>query len=281
MAQRTRRRRADLLGCSTRPPTGADLVAEPVVLDDQLRPSFAVWSPWGSARVRLEARGAHQVGNALAALAVALRCGVDLDAATAALAQAGLSPWRMELARTPSGAIILNDAYNANPTSMAPPCKHCPTSRRPAAWPCSVPWRSWATEANSEHRAITAADRPAGHRADCLRDRCLWGQAGRRHRRGGWSAWVPCDQGTRSWSRPAGWPGWSAWRLACWSGWHQACLGSNHQRRCKSRSSPVADHVNPVPGRSGTAGNRRSWRARGRQPARPSPGRPLAARLCR
>jgi UDP-N-acetylmuramoyl-tripeptide--D-alanyl-D-alanine ligase len=101
------------------PSDGADIVAEAVVLDEHLRSSFSVHTPWGSGRVRLEARGAHQVGNALAALAVALRCGVDLDAATAALRGAGLSPWRMELTRTPVGAFVLNDAYNANPASMA------------------------------------------------------------------------------------------------------------------------------------------------------------------
>ena len=53
------------------------------MLDDELRPRFVVRSPWGRAAVRLEARGAHQVGNALAALSVALCCGVPLDAAAA------------------------------------------------------------------------------------------------------------------------------------------------------------------------------------------------------
>ncbi len=93
-------------------------MAEDIVLDDGLRPRF-VRSPWGSVAVRLEARGAHQVGNALAALAVAGCCGVPLDAAATALATARLSPWRMELRHTQSGAAVLNDAYNANPASMA------------------------------------------------------------------------------------------------------------------------------------------------------------------
>jgi UDP-N-acetylmuramoyl-tripeptide--D-alanyl-D-alanine ligase len=118
MAQHTR---AEVLTYSALSPSSypADVVARGIVVDDQLRPSFSVRTPWGSAAVRLEARGAHQVGNALAALTVALRCGVDLDAAAAALAEAPLSPWRMELLRTPSGAFVLNDAYNANPASMA------------------------------------------------------------------------------------------------------------------------------------------------------------------
>jgi UDP-N-acetylmuramoyl-tripeptide--D-alanyl-D-alanine ligase len=100
-------------------PARADVFAERVALDDQLRPSFVVRSPWGAAPVRLEARGVHQVGNALAALSVAACCGVPLDEAAAGLADAHLSPWRMELGYTPAGAAVLNDAYNANPASVA------------------------------------------------------------------------------------------------------------------------------------------------------------------
>jgi UDP-N-acetylmuramoyl-tripeptide--D-alanyl-D-alanine ligase len=96
----------------------ADVIAQDVTVDDDLRPRFTVLSPWGTADVRLEARGAHQAGNALAALSVACICGVDIDSAAGALAQARLSPWRLEVNRTPAGAIVLNDAYNANPASM-------------------------------------------------------------------------------------------------------------------------------------------------------------------
>jgi UDP-N-acetylmuramoyl-tripeptide--D-alanyl-D-alanine ligase len=98
---------------------GADVVAEGVELDDELRARFVVRSPWGSGAVRLEARGGHQVGNALAALTVAARCGVSIDAACGGLELARLSPWRMELHRTDAGITVLNDAYNANPASMA------------------------------------------------------------------------------------------------------------------------------------------------------------------
>jgi UDP-N-acetylmuramoyl-tripeptide--D-alanyl-D-alanine ligase len=97
---------------------GADLVAEQVEIDDELHPRFVVRSPWGSRSIRLCVRGAHQVGNALAALAVAGTAGVPIDAAAEALAAASISPWRMELHRTPAGAVVLNDAYNANPASM-------------------------------------------------------------------------------------------------------------------------------------------------------------------
>ena len=104
---------------ATPPVPGATVIAERVRMDDQLRPSFFLRSPWGSIEVHLEARGRHQVGNALAALAVAARCGVDLEAAAGALAAASMSPWRMELGWARGGAAVLNDAYNANPASMA------------------------------------------------------------------------------------------------------------------------------------------------------------------
>ncbi|CAA9240919.1 MAG: UDP-N-acetylmuramoyl-tripeptide--D-alanyl-D-alanine ligase [uncultured Acidimicrobiales bacterium] len=93
--------------------------ADQVACDDELRPSFRLRTPWGSAPVGLAVRGVHQVGNALAAAAAALACGVPLDAAADGLGRAVLSPLRMDLQRTQSGAIVLNDAYNANPTSMA------------------------------------------------------------------------------------------------------------------------------------------------------------------
>lgn len=97
----------------------ADVSAGDVVLDAELRPSFRLQSPWGGADVRLAVRGRHQVGNALAAAAAALACGVGPEAVAAGLAQAALSPWRMALERSASGALVLNDAYNANPLSVA------------------------------------------------------------------------------------------------------------------------------------------------------------------
>jgi UDP-N-acetylmuramoyl-tripeptide--D-alanyl-D-alanine ligase len=95
-----------------------DVTASAVVLDDELRPSFHLHSPWGGAEVRLPVRGAHQVMNALAAAAAAMACGASPAEVADGLQTAVLSPWRMELQRTPSGGIVLNDAYNANPTSM-------------------------------------------------------------------------------------------------------------------------------------------------------------------
>jgi UDP-N-acetylmuramoyl-tripeptide--D-alanyl-D-alanine ligase len=94
-----------------------DVRASGIELDGELRPSFRLLSPWGEVDVQLAAHGVHQVPNALAAAAAALALGADVADVAAGLADATLSPWRMELARTTSGAIVVNDAYNANPQS--------------------------------------------------------------------------------------------------------------------------------------------------------------------
>ena len=91
--------------------------ASNIRLDRSLRPSFRLESPWGRTDVCLEARGAHMVANALAAAAVGLVEGVDLEDVAAGLVDAGVSPWRMEVVEASGGYTVVNDAYNANPTS--------------------------------------------------------------------------------------------------------------------------------------------------------------------
>lgn len=98
---------------------GGDVVAGDVVIHDDLTSTFTAKTPWGSATVVLGARGAHNIDNALAALAVAGASGVSLDAAVVGLRNPRWSPWRMELHHTRRGARLINDSYNANPTSMA------------------------------------------------------------------------------------------------------------------------------------------------------------------
>jgi len=109
---------APVLSYSAAGAPGADVVASEVSVDADLRATFVLRSPWGTERVTLAARGEHQVGNALAAAAVGLACGVGPEAVAAGLGAAGLSPWRMDLRRSPAGAVVLNDAYNANPVSL-------------------------------------------------------------------------------------------------------------------------------------------------------------------
>ena len=94
--------------------------AEQVRLDRAGRASFEMTTIVSGAPVRLQLRGEHQVSNALAAAGVALSCGLPLDSVAAALSQATpRSRWRMEVTDHPAGVTVINDAYNANPESMA------------------------------------------------------------------------------------------------------------------------------------------------------------------
>ena len=98
--------------------TAGDVRVSNVELDALARARFTIDSPWGSGLVELAVSGAHMVGNAAAALAVAGVLGVDFTSAIEALADASISGMRMEVTTAPSGATVINDAYNANPTSM-------------------------------------------------------------------------------------------------------------------------------------------------------------------
>ena len=94
---------------------GADLRLTDLELDRLGRPAFRL----GGQHVRLRLVGAHQALNAAAAAAAATAVGLGLEQVVRSLDEvASLSKWRMELHELPSGVILLNDSYNANPESM-------------------------------------------------------------------------------------------------------------------------------------------------------------------
>lgn len=95
-----------------------DIRVDSLELDAQLRPSFVLETPLGSRAVHLQVAGAHMAVNGAAAVAAALAVGLDLDTALLGLERAQLSANRMQMVELASGATIINDAYNANPTSM-------------------------------------------------------------------------------------------------------------------------------------------------------------------
>jgi UDP-N-acetylmuramoyl-tripeptide--D-alanyl-D-alanine ligase len=99
---------------------GADVRAAEVVVDDAGRPGFTLVTQAGSAPVRLQLHGEHNVANALAAAAIAGELGVGPATVAAGLSAAtARSRWRMEVTHRPDGVTVINDAYNANPEAMA------------------------------------------------------------------------------------------------------------------------------------------------------------------
>jgi len=79
---------------------------------------FELMTPDGSAPVRLSVPGEHMVSNALAAAAVGWSLGITADEVAHALRQASVTSGRMQV--IPVGGIrLVDDSYNANPTSTA------------------------------------------------------------------------------------------------------------------------------------------------------------------
>jgi UDP-N-acetylmuramoyl-tripeptide--D-alanyl-D-alanine ligase len=103
----------------------AYLRAESVQIDRLGRPTFRLVR--GSLRgvwVTLQVSGVHQVMNALAASTAALALGLTLEDCRLGLESAEISPWRMQI-REVGDAVIVNDAYNASPTSVTSALQTC------------------------------------------------------------------------------------------------------------------------------------------------------------
>lgn len=98
---------------------GCDVRVVDVELDDCARPAFALEHDGQRARVRLRLSGEHNAVNAAAAAAVGLSLGLSLADVAAALCEASPQRWRMQVEVTRGGVTVVNDAYNANPESMA------------------------------------------------------------------------------------------------------------------------------------------------------------------
>lgn len=96
---------------------GADVTAR-AVIPDAGGSRFVLATPEGEAPVRLPLAGPHQVANFLAAAAIGFAVGVPPAECAAASEELRPAAHRGELVRHASGAVLFDDAYNANPSSM-------------------------------------------------------------------------------------------------------------------------------------------------------------------
>lgn len=98
----------------------ADVRLVDVVLDEQVRPSFRLVTAAGEARIKLGLHGRHHAANAAAATAAGLAAGIPLvEIADSLTGITAASEHRMAVASRPDGLLVVDDAYNANPESMA------------------------------------------------------------------------------------------------------------------------------------------------------------------
>lgn len=108
-AEAGRRTRTVVAGTAPR----AEIVAERFGLDA----AGHAWLRWAGREVALPLFGLHQVDNAMLAVAVALELGISADDAIRALRGAELPGGRGRLLRA-GDLVIIDDTYNANPTSL-------------------------------------------------------------------------------------------------------------------------------------------------------------------
>jgi UDP-N-acetylmuramoyl-tripeptide--D-alanyl-D-alanine ligase len=80
--------------------------------------SFRLTAPTGAAAIRLKLGGAHNVANALAAAAAAASAGARLDHIVSGLEAVRAVPGRLQFRRARGGGWLIDDSYNANPSSV-------------------------------------------------------------------------------------------------------------------------------------------------------------------
>jgi UDP-N-acetylmuramoyl-tripeptide--D-alanyl-D-alanine ligase len=92
-----------------------------------------VWTKDESQRFHFPFTEAHNLTNALAAIAAGVALGADLDGMADRAASIGFSRFRGELLELPGGIVLVNDCYNANPVSMRAALDHIASLEAPRA----------------------------------------------------------------------------------------------------------------------------------------------------
>jgi len=96
----------------------ADCHALDIEIDTLKGTRFTLQTPEGRCTITLGLLGIHNVVNALAASAAGLAAGASLEDVRAGLAQVSPVPGRLCLATARNGASVVDDTYNASPSSF-------------------------------------------------------------------------------------------------------------------------------------------------------------------
>lgn len=133
-----------------------DIRAADIELRDG-RPHFDLVTPGGRSVLAMRLLGEHQIANALAAASVLHVLGWSTEDIAGALSLAESSAkWRMELHELPD-LIIINDAYNASPDSMAAALRslaHLSQERGGESWAFLGKMAELGESSAREHSAI-------------------------------------------------------------------------------------------------------------------------------
>jgi UDP-N-acetylmuramoyl-tripeptide--D-alanyl-D-alanine ligase len=106
--------------------------------------------------------GEHHLRDALLAAGAAVLAGIDFTRIAEALGALRLPPGRFEMHRMPSGAVVIYDAYNASPTSVAHALRafaELPAKRRIAILGSMA---ELGADAQAQHRSTGAAAARSG-----------------------------------------------------------------------------------------------------------------------
>jgi UDP-N-acetylmuramoyl-tripeptide--D-alanyl-D-alanine ligase len=102
---------------------GGDVEASEVTVADGVTEAL-VSTPIGSQRFHFPFAEAHNLTNALAAIAAGVALGADLAGMADRAASIGFSRFRGERLELPGSIVLVNDCYNANPVSMRAALDH-------------------------------------------------------------------------------------------------------------------------------------------------------------
>jgi UDP-N-acetylmuramoyl-tripeptide--D-alanyl-D-alanine ligase len=110
--------------------SGGDVEAVEVKVGEGVTEAL-VTTPVGSQRFHFPFTEAHNLTNALAAIAAGVAFGADLEGMADRAADIGFSSFRGERLEFPGGIVLVNDCYNANPVSMRAALDHLASLEAP------------------------------------------------------------------------------------------------------------------------------------------------------
>lgn len=145
---------------------GFDSQADVYARDLEYAPAgtrFTLVTPDGDDTASLQLLGRHNVANALAAAALAWGFGVPVEAIARGLAIVRPAPGRLVPRRLASGAVLIDDTYNANPESVEAALATASASGRPV-WLALGELGELGPEADEWHRRVGRAAEAAGVR---------------------------------------------------------------------------------------------------------------------